>query len=122
LSYTTFEYSDPKLSAATMLPNGNVSVNVIVTNTGQRAGDEIVQFYIRQKVSSVTRPVKELKGFQRIALAPGENKTVTFEVNRRTLEFHNIDMKPAVEPGEVDLMVGPNSDRVKKVTLKVMAK
>jgi beta-glucosidase len=122
LSYTSFEYADPALSATTMQPNGSATVSVAVTNTGQRAGDEIVQFYIRQKTSSVTRPVKELKGFQRITLAPGEQKIVTFPVDRGTLEFHDIHMKRTVEPGDVDLMVGPNSDELKKVTLKVVSK
>jgi beta-glucosidase len=122
LSYTSFEYADPALSATTMQPNGSATVSVAVTNTGQRAGDEIVQFYIRQKTSSVTRPVKELKGFQRITLAPGEQKIVTFPVDRGTLEFHDIHMTRTVEPGDVDLMVGPNSDELKKVTLKVVSK
>jgi beta-glucosidase len=119
LSYTTFAYSDPTLSAASMSLDGHVTVNVTVTNTGQRAGDEIVQFYIHQLVSSVTRPVEERRGFQRIALAAGASQTVTFNVDKATLAFHDINMKDTDEPGDVDMMIGPSSSDLKKVTLHV---
>ncbi len=119
LSYTTFDISAPRLSAATIAPDGSVDVTVEVKNTGARAGDEVVQLYIRDQVSSVTRPVKELKGFQRVSLAPGETKTVTFKVTPQALRFWNADMKRIVEPGDFDIMVGPNSVDLKKTVLTV---
>jgi beta-glucosidase len=119
LSYTTFSYSQPRLSAAAMPRDGRVTVSTTVTNTGPVTGDEIVQLYIHQKVSSVTRPVKELKGFQRITLAPGESRDVQFVVDARTLDFHDIHMNLTVEPGDFDLMIGPSSAELKKITLTV---
>jgi len=119
LSYTTFSYSTPTLSSPQMDRHGQAVLSATVTNTGAVKGDEIVEFYIRQKVSSVTRPVKELKGFQRLSLAPGEKKTVTFTINHDTLAFHDIRMDDVVEPGDVDLMIGSSSATVKTVTLKV---
>jgi beta-glucosidase len=92
-----------------------------VTNTGKRAGTETVQLYIRDQVSSVTRPVKELKGFQKIALRPGETKTVSLEITPESLAFYDVKMKYVVEPGEFEIMVG-NSSRdgdLKKVILTV---
>ena len=119
LSYTSFDIGTPRLSAMTIKPDGSVEVSVDVRNTGSRAGDEVVQLYIHQQVSSVTRPVKELKGFKRIALAPGESKTVTFALTPHALEFWNIDMKRVVEPGAFDVMVGSNSVDLKKTVLTV---
>jgi beta-glucosidase len=119
LSYTTFAYSDPVLSSPAMPADGQTTLSVNVTNTGSVAGDEIVQFYIHQKVSSVTRPVEELKGFQRLSLNPGEQRTVRFTVDRQTLAFHDIDMNYTVEPGEFELMTGPSSVQLKKATLRV---
>ena len=84
-------------------------MSVDVVNTGERAGDEVVQLYIRDLVSSVTRPVKELKGFQRITLAPGERRTVVFDVTPEHLAFYDINMEWRVEPGEFRLMVGSSS-------------
>ena len=92
-----------------------------VTNTGKRAGTEVVQMYIRDLVSSVTRPVKELKGFQKIALQPGETKTVALDITPESLAFYDINMKYVVEPGEFEIMVG-NSSRdadLQKVILTV---
>ncbi len=92
-----------------------------VTNTGKRAGTEIVQMYIRDLVSSVTRPVKELKGFQKIALQPGETKTVALDITPESLAFYDVNMKYVVEPGEFEIMVG-NSSRdadLQKVILTV---
>ena len=109
LSYTKFKYSGLKLERQKIKANGNVKVKVDVTNAGRIAGDEIVQLYIRDKVSSVTRPVKELKGFRRIALKPGETGKVTFEITPEHLAFHNIDMKYCVEPGDFEIMVGGSS-------------
>jgi beta-glucosidase len=92
-----------------------------VVNTGPRAGDEVVQLYIRDLVSSVTRPVKELKGFQRLTLAPGERRAVTFEVTPEHLAFYDIDMAWRVEPGDFRLMVGSSSrdEDLHSVTLRV---
>jgi beta-glucosidase len=102
-----------------MKNDGAATVSATITNTGAIAGDEIVQFYIHQKVSSVTRPVKELRGFQRIHLAPGEKQTVTFPINRQTLAFHDLQMNYTVEPGDFEMMIGPSSAQVQKVTLHV---
>ncbi len=93
LSYTKFKYGKPVLKKTTVNKGEIAKVTVEVTNTGKIAGDEIVQFYIRDVVSSVTRPVKELKGFARVSLKPGETKRVTFEITPDKLAFHNIDMK-----------------------------
>ena len=119
LSYTSFEFSDPVLSAPVIGPNGETSVSVTVTNTGERAGDEIVQMYIRDKISSVTRPVKELKGFQRISLQPRESTTVSLPITKEALQFYNLDMERVVEPGDFDIMVGNSSENFKTVTLTV---
>ena len=109
LSYTTFKLDNLKISKAKIRKNESVKVKVDVTNAGKYAGDEVVQLYIRDKVSSVTRPVKELRGFKRISLKPKETKTVTLEINPEHLAFHNIDMKFVVEPGEFEIMVGNSS-------------
>jgi beta-glucosidase len=119
LSYTTFDISAPRLSAATINPDGSVTVSVDVKNTGARAGDEVVQLYLHQQVASVTRPVKELKGFQRVTLQPGESRTVTFTVGTKALRMFNQDMKRVVEPGLFDIMAGPNSVDLKTVVLTV---
>jgi len=92
---------------------------VTVTNTGDMASDEVVQMYLRDKVSSVTRPVKELRGFKRVSLEPGESTTVSLPITKDALQFYNRDMVRVVEPGEFDIMVGNSSDNVKTVTLKV---
>jgi beta-glucosidase len=121
MSYTTFEISEPKLQKASIKKDESVKVTVDVKNTGTRKGDEVVQLYIRDKVSSVTRPVKELKDFKRITLEPGETKTVELEITPEKLSFYDINMNFVVEPGEFDVMVG-NSSRdqdLKKVLLKV---
>jgi len=109
LSYTKFKYGEPWLEHSAIKPDGSTYVSVKVTNTGKAAGDEIVQMYIRDKVSSVTRPVKELKGFQRISLKPGETKTVKLNITPETLAFHNLDMEYVVEPGEFEIMLGSSS-------------
>ena len=92
LSYTNFTYGKPRLEKKTIKIEGSVKVSVEVTNTGKVAGDEIVQLYIQDKISSVTRPVKELKDFQRISLKPGEKKKVVFEITSEKLAFHNINI------------------------------
>ena len=110
LSYTNFKYSKPKLSKSVLNSDEIVSVSVSVTNTGKYDGDEVVQMYIRDKVSSVTRPVKELKGYQRIFLKKGETKKVDFKINKETLAFYDINMEYCVEPGEFKIMTGSSSD------------
>lgn len=119
LSYTRFELSPPRLSAPGMGPGGSVTVSVDVRNTGARAGDETVQLYIRDKVSSVTRPVKELKGFERITLKPGESRTVQFVVGPQSLQMWNDRMERVVEPGEFEIMTGNSSVDLQSTTLTV---
>jgi beta-glucosidase len=109
LSYTTFEVSAPVLSNAAIKIGDSVQVSVAVQNTGTIAGDEVVQLYIRDKVSSVTRPVKELKDFKRIMLLPGQQKTVKFTIAPEKFSFYDINMAWTTEPGEFDIMVGNSS-------------
>jgi len=121
LSYTTFSIANARLTKNRIGLNGSTRVLVDVTNTGQREGSEVVQLYIRDVVSSVTRPVKELKGFRKVWLNPGESTTVTFDVTPDLLAFYNIEMKFVVEPGDFELMIG-NSSRdadLTKLTLEV---
>jgi beta-glucosidase len=119
LSYTSFALSAPRLSATTIGRGGQTTVSVDVRNTGARAGDEVVQLYIHQKVSSVTRPIKLLKGFERITLQPGETRTVTFAVGPEALQMWNDQMHRVVEPGAFDIMTGDNSVDLKSTTLTV---
>ena len=110
LSYTSYEYSEPVLSSAEMKPGQSLTVSVDVTNVGYRAGEEVVQMYIRDNVAQVARPVKELKGFCRVVLEPGETKTVTLPVTEDMLSFYGLDMEPLVEEGDFTVMVGTSSD------------
>jgi beta-glucosidase len=119
LSYTEFSFGAPRLERSAIGRDESTKVLVDVRNTGQRAGDEVVQLYIRDLVSSVTRPVKELKAFQRITLEPGEIRTVALEITPDRLAFWNIDMEFVVEPGQFEIMVGPNSVDLQSVTLTV---
>jgi beta-glucosidase len=119
LSYTKFEISKPRLKDATIGVDEATVVEVDVKNVGERAGDEVVQLYIRDEISSVTRPIKELKGFQRVTLQPGETRTVELPITPSRLAFWNIDMKYVVEPGAFQIMVGPNSQDLQSVTLQV---
>jgi beta-glucosidase len=119
LSYTKFELGAPVLSAQTINTDGAVDVTVKVTNTGKRAGDETVQLYIRDKISSVTRPVKELKAFERVSLAPGESRNVTFKLGTESFQMWNDKMQRVIEPGEFDIMTGPNSVELQNVTLTI---
>ena len=119
LSYTTFSYSDVTLSANEMAKNGSVTATVTVTNTGKRDADEVVQLYVHDLVASIARPVKELKGFERIHLAAGESKTVTFTIGADQLSFYNADLKKVVEPGDFDIMVGHDSRNLKSARLTV---
>ncbi|MBL0307972.1 MAG: beta-glucosidase BglX [Chitinophagaceae bacterium] len=113
LSYTSFSYSDIKLSSASLKGNQSLTASVTVTNSGKYDGKEVVQLYIRDMVGSVTRPVKELKGFQKIDLKAGESKTVTFNITPNDLKFYNYDLKFDWEPGEFQIMIGGNSRDVK---------
>ena len=122
LSYTTFDYSELSVSPAQIGPGGRAEVRVNVANTGKRAGEEIVQLYIRDLVSSVTRPVLELKDFQRIALAPGESRTVVFVITPDKLSFLDGNGNRTVEPGLFDILVGASSAQTLKTQLEVVAR
>lgn len=113
LSYTTFEYSDLKISPAIITPNQKTYVTCKVTNTGKRAGDEVVQLYVRDVLSSVTTYEKNLAGFERVHLKPGETKEITFPIDRKALELLNADMHWEVEPGEFTLMLGASSTDIR---------
>lgn len=114
LSYTTFVYSDIHLSSTEMSADGELTATVTVTNTGSRDGAEVVQLYIRDLVGSVTRPVKELKGFEKIFLKAGESRKVSFSITPELLKFYNYDLQFVCEPGDFDVMIGGNSRDVKK--------
>jgi len=119
LSYTTFAYSDIKLSTAELTEKGELKASVKVTNTGGKDGEEVVQCYVRDLVGSVTRPVKELKGFKKIALKTGESKVVTFTIKPDMLAFHRADMTYGTEPGDFKLFIGGNSRDVKEIGFKL---
>jgi beta-glucosidase len=119
LSYSTFEIGAPQLSSDHIPTDGSVTVNVTVRNTSTRTGDETVQLYVHQQVGSVTRPIKELKGFQRVTLAAGESRTVSFVLGRETFQMWNVAMQRVVEPGAFDIMAGPNSVELKTVVLNI---
>jgi beta-glucosidase len=119
LSYTTFKFDNLRVEPAQISAGGTAKVSVDVSNTGSRDGDEVPQLYIHQKIASVTRPVMQLKAFQRITLRAGEKKTVTFTITPETLSMLNTDMHKVVEPGIFELMVGPSSEQTNTVTLAV---
>ncbi|HOF99363.1 MAG: Periplasmic beta-glucosidase precursor [Bacteroidetes bacterium ADurb.BinA395] len=120
LSYTTFEYSDITLSTKELQQNGSIKATVTVTNTGKTDGEEVVQCYIRDMVGSVTRPVKELKGFEKIFLKAGESKEVSFTITPDLLAFHRLDMTYGTEPGDFKLFIGGNSRDVKETSFKLI--
>ncbi|HZV56749.1 MAG TPA: glycoside hydrolase family 3 N-terminal domain-containing protein [Sphingobium sp.] len=120
LSYTRFTLSAPRLSAARIGRAGTVDVALDVTNSGARAGDEVVQLYVHDQVASVARPVKELKAFRRVTLQPGETRTLRFTLGPEAFRLWNIDMNEVVEPGLFDIMVGPNSQDLQSVTLEIV--
>ena len=111
LSYTTFEYSDLEISPRVITPNQTAEVRCRVTNTGSRAGDEVVQLYTRDLLSSVTTYEKNLAGFERIHLQPGESKEVTFTIDRKALELLDINNQWVVEPGDFAILVGRSEAR-----------
>jgi beta-glucosidase len=122
LSYTRFDMSAPRLADSTIKVGQNARVSVDVVNTGRRTGDEVVQLYVRDDEASVTRPVLELKRFRRVTLAPGERRTVTFELEPDDLALWNMEMKKVVEPGTFTISAGPNSADLKSAKLTVEAR
>jgi beta-glucosidase len=123
LSYTTFKIGNVRLEKSRIKLDGQTRVLADVTNTGARAGSEVVQMYVRDLVSSVTRPIKELKGFEKVTLAPGETRTVALPITRESLAFYDVRMRYVVEPGEFEIMVGNSScdADLEKVILQVKA-
>ena len=122
LSYTTFAYSDISLSQSSMDMQGMITASVDVSNTGLLPGGEVVQLYIRDLVGSTTRPVKELKGFERIYLQPGQTRTVTFKIAPEMLKFYDYDLQYVIEPGDFQVMIGSNSRDVKTAAFAVTSK
>ncbi len=120
LSYTSFSYSDIKLSAASLNTTGKIVATVTVTNTGNYDGEEVVQLYIRDLVGSIARPVKELKGFQKIMFKKGESKEISFTIGVEDLKFYNSDLKFVAEPGDFKLFIGGNSRDVKETNFKLV--
>lgn len=122
LSYTTFGFDNLRVEPALMDAGGTTTVRVEVTNTGNREGDEIPQLYMHQRVASVTQPVKQLRGFRRVSLRPGEKTTVEFLITPETLSILDINMRGRVEPGTFDIMVGPDSEHTATVPLQIFAR
>jgi beta-glucosidase len=119
LSYTTFRYGTPALSATTMRPADSLRVDVDVTNTGRVAGDEVVQLYIRDDVGSVTRPVQELRGFRRVHLTPGETRRVSFPIDVQDLAFHDATLARVAEPGSFTVFIGGSSADTKQLRFRM---
>jgi beta-glucosidase len=113
LSYTTFKYSDLKISRTQLTTAETVQVQFTLTNSGAVAGEEVAQLYLRDPIASTVRPLKELKDFQKVALKPGESKTLTFSLNKDKLSFYNQQLAWVAEPGEFQLMVGSASDDIR---------
>lgn len=120
LSYTNFSYSDIKLSSSSLKAGQKISASVTVTNTGSKTGKEVVQLYIRDLVGTSTRPVKELKGFQKIELKAGESKNVSFDITVDDLKYYNYDLKYVAEPGDFRVFIGGNSRDVKEANFKLL--
>ncbi len=120
LSYSDFEYGEMQLSADSIQKHEEISASISITNTSKIDGDEIVQLYIRDKVASISRPVKELKGFQKVHIQAGETKVVTFSISEDLLSFYNHQYKQIIEPGQFDVMIGPNSREVFKKTFTLL--
>jgi beta-glucosidase len=120
LSYTTFRFDNLRVDPPQIVSGGTAKVSVEVTNTGSREGDEVAELYVHQRVASVTQPVMQLRGFQRVTLKPSEKKSVEFNITPDMLSMLNVDMNRVVEPGVFDLMVGPSSDQTSSVALTVI--
>ncbi|WP_460621635.1 beta-glucosidase BglX [Hymenobacter tenuis] len=120
LSYTTFEYGKPELSTTSLAMNGTLEVKVTLKNTGNYDGEEVAQLYIRDMVGSISRPVKELKGFQKVMLKKGESRTLTFRLTPEDLKFYNADLKFVAEPGDFQVFVGSNSRDVQMASFKLV--
>jgi len=120
LSYTNFSYSDITLSSSSMKPGQKISASVTVTNNGSRDGKEVVQLYIRDIVGTSTRPVKELRGFQKIELKAGASKTVSFDITVNDLKYYNYELKYVAEPGDFKIFIGGNSRDVKEANFKLL--
>ena len=120
LSYTTFQYSDIRLDKKQMNQNGEITATVTLTNTGSRDGAEVVQLYLRDRVGSITRPVQELKGFQKVFLKAGESREVSFKITADLLKFYDYDLDFVCEPGDFDVMIGGSSDRVKTARITLL--
>jgi beta-glucosidase len=116
LSYTSFSYSDLKLNRTSISGDEKLELSFTLTNTGKRKGEEVVQLYIQDLVASIVRPLKELKGFQKIMLNPGESKLIHFTIERNMLSFYNEDLQWTAEPGDFKLMIGAASDDIKLQT------
>jgi beta-glucosidase len=113
LSYTSFQYTDLHLSKNIMKADGTIEADVTITNTGKYAGEEIVQLYLRDKVGSIARPIKELKDFRKINLNPGESKKIKFIINKEKLSFYNQQLIWDAEPGVFDLMIGASAEDIR---------
>src|SRR5690606_33987366 len=120
LSYTTFNYGDVKISNSTLKPGQKITVSTTVTNNGPVAGEEEVLLYIRDLVGTSIRPVKELKGFEKVSLQPGETKTVNFTISEDMLRFYNSQLKFVSEAGDFKAFVGANSRDVKEIDFKLV--
>jgi beta-glucosidase len=120
LSYTTFGYSDITLSDSLLGIDDQLEISVTITNTGQRVGEEVVQLYTRQMVGTTTRPVKELKGFRKVALTPGESRKITFTIGKDDLSYYNSEGEKVFEPGEFLIFVGTDSENVKQTQFRMM--
>jgi beta-glucosidase len=120
LSYTSFSYSDFSVDKKEMKTGEKLTASVTVTNNGNYDGEEVVQLYIRDVVGSITRPLKELKGFQKVFLKKGESKKISFTIGIDDLKFYNYDLKWIAEPGDFEVMIGTNSDQVNKSSFKLL--
>ena len=114
LSYTTFKVSEVKMSAPTLKRDGKVTASVEVTNTGKREGATVIQMYVQDVTASMSRPVKQLRGFEKVDLKPGETKTISFPIDVDALKFWNQQMKYDAEPGKFNVFIGVDSARVNK--------
>ena len=109
LSYTTFAYSDPVISSSEIAPDGSLTVSCTVSNTGSREGSDVAQLYVRDHIGSLVRPVRELRGFEKVTLKPGESRVVTFTLRPDDLAFYNTPTTRVVEPGEFSVWISPDS-------------